>query len=200
VKSTLTAALLLIVTALAYAQEHEGPNDRFMIAGSAGWFRISHDDFSGLYGDRAGLVYGAAAVAKIRSPYNLVVKYRSFQKANDVIVNDVPAEVSWDQNWINVGVRYVSFGRQPVTSFFGFGLAFFKIDESGPRGILSPEGGERSATGFFLDGGLDFRFTQRTSIFFEIEISSAAVGGRGGFEGSSVGGYYLELGLNLFVL
>lgn len=198
----LTIFTVLALSSLASAQFGDEPIDRFILSGSTGVFRINHNDFSTIYDGRSGLALGAAATLKIRSPYNVIVKYRQFEKDGPptVIGGSEIEYPHWRERWINVGVRYLSYSEAKVTSFFGFGFAFFNVEEKGLVRLFRAEDNKRDANGFFLDVGFDYRFNKYAGFFLEVEITSASVGGGAGFEGSSVGGYLLGAGLNLFVL
>ncbi len=195
----LTVLAALAFSSLASAQFSDRPVDRLILSGSAAVFRINHDDFSRIYDSRSGLALGGAATLKIRAPYNLVVKYRQFEKENSVTITGNSSKLKWQERWINVGVRYLSYSDAKTTSFFGFGFAFFDVEESGPLTLFREEDGQREANGFFLEVGFDYRLVKRAGFFVEVEITSASVGGGAGFEGSSVGGYLLGAGLNLFL-
>lgn len=190
----------LLWAALASAQSFTGGHDRLIIGGNIGIFRISYDGFSRIYYKRSGMVPGASAVIKIRPPYYAAVKYHQFKKDANIIVNNIVVDTQkWEEQWYNVGVRYVSYGERRMVSHFGFGFSFFKIDESGPVSVFGRQPGKRDASGFFLDIGLEYRFLKYVSLGTGFEITSAGIGGTSGFEGSSVGGYLFSLGLNWFV-
>lgn len=190
---------VLAFSSLAFAQFGDRPVDRLILSGSAAVFRINHDDFSRIYDSRSGLALGAAATLKIRAPYNVVVKYHQFEREHPITIANEVYNLNWRERWVNVGIRYLSYSDAKTTSFFGFGFAFFDVEESGPLTLFREEDGRREANGFFLDVGFDYRFVKRAGFFVEVEITSASVGGGAGFEGSSVGGYLLGAGLNLFL-
>jgi hypothetical protein len=192
--------MLSLSTVVASAQNFTAGNDRLIIGGSAGIFRISYDGFNRLYGGRSGLTLGAAAMAKVYAPYYAMLKYRQFEKDGTVNVDSASRSQQWKENWYNVGVRYHSFSERKVSSYFGFGFAFFNIEETGPFSIFGQKPGKRNASGFFLDGGFEYRFINRASFYFEIEVTSAGIKGKSGFEGSSVGGFLVGLGVNVFIL
>ncbi len=192
--------ILLLYVAPAWAQRFTGGQDRLIIGGNAGIFRISYDGFDRIYDSRSGLALGASGIVKIRPPFNAIVKYRHFEKDGAVTLDNSTQPPHWDQNWYNLGMRYVSYGERKVISYFGFGFAIFNIKETGAVSVFGREPGEHSAGGFFLDGGLEYRFIKYASLYFEIEISSAGIEGKSGFEGSSVGGFLFSIGTNLFVL
>ena len=192
---------LLLWTAMASAQGYrDDGRDRLIIGGNVGIFRISFNDFTEVYDKRSGLTLGGTGLLKIRVPYYLAVKYRHFEKDGSAVVNNVSQPQNWKENWYTAGVRYLSYGERKVISYFGFGFAFFKIKETGTASVFAGRNpGRHSASGFFLDGGLEYRFSKFASLDFEIEVTSAGLEGKSGFEGSSVGGYLFSVGTKLFV-
>jgi hypothetical protein len=201
VRTKIGLICLLLWTATASAQRsRDDGRDRLIIGGNAGIFRVSYDGFTRVYDERSGVTLGATGLLKIRAPYYAAVKFRHFEKDGTVVVDEVSQPQSWKENWLTAGVRYLSYGERKVTSYFGFGFAFFKIKETGTVSVFGRETGKRDASGFFLDGGLEYRFSKYASLNFEIEVTSAGIEGKSGFEGSSVGGFLFSLGANLFVL
>lgn len=198
-KTRLIALLLFATTTIVSAQSFDDNVSRFILGGGGGIFRINHDDFSPVYAGRSGLIPGGHALVKIKAPYNLVVKYRRFEKEKLRDVNNEQLLLTWEQRFVNVGLRYATYTERRFTQFFGFGVSLIDIKESGPLAVASPNGGTRHATGFYLELGGDYRFMQRAALFLEIELSSAGIEGKGGFEGTSVGGYYFGAGLNIFL-
>jgi hypothetical protein len=188
----------LLWASMAPAQSFTGGRDRLIVGGHVSVFRISYDDFPRLYENRSGLTFGATGLVKIRPPYYVAVKYHQFDKDGRVIIDNVSQPLRWEENWYNVGLRYVSYGERRLINYLGFGFAFFKINETGPLSVFGQEPGKRNASGFFLDLGMEYRFVKYASLDFEIEITSAGIKGKSGFEGSSVGGLLFSLGLNLF--
>ncbi len=190
----------LMWTTLASAQSFSGGPDRLIIGGHTGIFRISYNGFDRIYDKRSGMTPGASALLKIRPPYYAAVKYHQFKRDANVVENNVVVDTQhWDEKWYTVGVRYVSYGERRMVNHFGFGFAFFKINETGPVSVFGRQPGKRDASGFFLDAGLEYRFLKYVSLGVGFEITSAGIGGTSGFEGSSVGGYHFSLGLNWFV-
>jgi len=198
-KTHWTLLLVLNTAAIVSAQDYDNNVSRFIVGGGGGIFRISHDDFSSVYDGRAGFIPGGHALVKIKAPYNVIVKYRQFDKENLRVFNDDQLLLKWEQRFVNIGLRYATYGERRFTQFFGFGVALMNIKETGPLAVASPNGGARDATGFYLELGTDYRFVQRAALFFEIEISSAGVEGKSAFEGTSVGGYYIGVGMNVFL-
>jgi len=200
VKAYLCAMALLMTAPLVSAQDFDGEISRVIVGGSGGFFRISHDDFSGVYDSRSSFIPSGHALLQIKAPYNVIAKYRRFEKDRTAIIDNVATNLQWEQSFLNLGLRYVSYSERKFTQFFGFGVSLMNIQESGPLSVVTDNGGKRDATGFYIEVGTDYRFIRRAAFFFEIEISSAGVEGKSAFEGTSVGGYYLALGMNLFLL
>lgn len=198
-KTSLIALLLFASATIVSAQGLDDNVSRLILGGGGGVFRINHDDFSPIYASRSGLIPSAYALIKIKAPYNIVVKYRRFEKEKLRVINNDQARLTWEQRFVNFGLRYTSYTERRFTQFFGFGVSLMNIEESGPLAVASPNGGTRDATGFYLELGGDYRIVQRAGLFFEIELSSAGIEGKGGFEGTSVGGYYFGAGLNIFL-
>jgi hypothetical protein len=172
--------------------------EKLIVGGGAGVFRISYDDFSELYDGRSGFNYGGQALFRFFAPYYAVARLSVFKK--DGGLDSTGSEISWRQRGINLGVRYISYRERKLVSYFGFGFVFYNIKEDGAASLFGTGDGSRNATGLFLDGGLEYRFVSRASIFFDVEISSAGIEGKSGFQGNSVGGFSMGLGVNMFVL
>lgn len=190
----------LLWTTLAAAQNLSGGPDRLILGGFTGVFRISYNGFDRIYDQRSGMTPGASALIKIRPPYYAAVKYHQFKKDADVVENNVVVDTQhWEEKWYTAGVRYVSYSERRLVNHFGFGFAFFKINETGPTSVFGRQPGKRNASGFFFDLGLEYRFLKYASLGVGLEVTSAGIGGTSGFEGSSVGGYLFNAGLNWFV-
>jgi hypothetical protein len=199
-RAKITVLILVLWTMAASAQFAGSSRERLILGGNVGSFRISYDGFKELYGGRSGLTLGALAIVKIATPYHAMVKYRQFEKDSDVLRAGVMQQQLWEEKWYNIGMRYLAYGDRKLTSYFGFGFAIFRIKETGPASVFGREPGKRDASGFFLDGGLEYRFIKLASLYFELEVTSAGIEGKSGFEGASVGGFLIGTGINLFVL
>ncbi len=184
---------------VVYGQElgMESP-EKVIVGGGVGVFRISYDDFSELYDGRSGFTYGGQLLYRVYAPYFLVAKLNMFEKEG--LLDSTGAKINWRQRGINLGVRYISYRDRKLVSYFGFGFVFYNIKEEGALSLFSAGDGNRNATGLFLDGGLEYRFVKRASLFFDLEVSSAGLKGKSGFQGNSVGGFSIGAGINLFVL
>jgi len=191
--------LILCVSSFAYGQDLgiDSP-EKVIVGGGVGVFRISYDDFSELYDGRSGFMYGGQVLYKVYAPYFLVAKLNIFEKSG--VRDSTGNELNWRQRGINVGVRYVSYRDRKLVSYFGFGFVFYNIKEEGALSLFNAGDGSRNATGLFLGGGLEYRFVKRASVFFDVEVSSAGLKGKSGFQGNSVGGFSIGLGMNFFLL
>lgn len=198
------AAIIVFLTDTAFSQisgAYSIPRVSVGVQGAP--FRVSYGGFDDVYGGRWGLAWGGHATVRLTSLYNVAVKYRRFTKSNDVQqANGSRSSQEWQEQWINVGVRYTRWSDSGRMSFFGFGLSFFSIDENGALKVLprtpGSSGDTVSASGFYLDLGLSWPLHKIVALMLEIEVTSATVEGRGGFETSSVGGFFVGAGLNFF--
>jgi hypothetical protein len=200
VRTKLALLVLILWTALASAQVSADRQDRLIIGGHAGIFRISYNNFDDLYDGRSGLTPGVSAMVRIYAPYYAMLKFHHFEKEAEVVANGSSLPQRWKENWFNIGMRYHAYNERRVTNYFGFGFAIFRINEAGPASLFGGQPRKRDASGFFLDGGLEYRFTNYASFYFELEVTSAGIEGKSGFEGSSVGGFWVGVGVNVFVL
>ncbi|MEK7728268.1 MAG: hypothetical protein AAB354_07615, partial [candidate division KSB1 bacterium] len=111
-KTRLSALLLFGMATIVSAQRFDGNVSRFIAGGGGGIFRINHDDFSPVYDSRSGFIPAAHALVKIKAPYNVIVKYRRFDKENLRVFNDEQLLLKWEQRFVNVGLRYVSYSER----------------------------------------------------------------------------------------
>ena len=175
---------------------------RLVLGGSLGRFRISYDDFDKIYDSRWDNAFGGFATYMVSAPYNVVVKYRNFSRTDQFTTTDNrKLALEWDEKWYNVGLRYAVLSRRGFSNYFGFGFTFMKIEEAGEYSVFSQEdlGKERDAGGFFIEFGLHYSLMEYLSLFSELEITSAGLEGKSGFEGNSVGGYYVGVGASLLL-
>ncbi|KAA3613767.1 MAG: hypothetical protein DWQ05_15935 [Calditrichaeota bacterium] len=171
---------------------------RLMLGGAIGNFRVSYEDFKKVYGERSGSSNGGFASFLVKVPYNVIIKYREFQKTGTYTPDDITYNLDWNQRIINVGLRYFRPGKKGFSNHFGFGFAIIKIEEKGEFSLFDSENRApktNDAGGFFLDFGVHYTFNRFVEIFTEMEITSAGIEGKSGFEGSSVGGYYFSFGV-----
>lgn len=191
--------VLVLLMPFAAAAQPFAPNgpEKLIIGGRGGVFRIAYDDFTSIYDGRTGLAYGGHVLYKIRAPYFITGGISFFERDGKVASSGAGAR--WQQRGIHLGVRYVNYRERRLGSFFGFGFVFYDIDESGAASVFGGEPRRRNANGLFLDGGMEYRFARRLSVFLDVEVSSAGLKGKSGFQGNSVGGFSIGLGVNAFI-
>lgn len=195
---------VLFATDLAFGQmgSYSSSNPRTSIGVQASSFRISYDGFDQTFDSRWGFSYGGHASWRISSTYNIVAKYRQFNKSNTATTNGIEQQFDWNERWINAGVRYIRVPDRGAMNFFGFGLSFFNIDGSGVSQVL-PQNNDTAdnkitSTGFFLDFGFGYPLARKLFFTIEIELTSAGIDGSGSLESSSIGGILISAGLHLF--
>lgn len=197
---TMIILSMLITVAPVRAQFFDGTTatPRLMLGGATGNFRVSYEDFKKVYGDRSGGSNGGFASFLISVPYNVIVKYREFHKSGTYSVQNNDYDLDWNQRIINVGIRYFRPGKRGFSNHLGFGFSIMKIEEKGDYSLFAAENRgpkKNDAGGFFLDFGIHYGLNRYVDIFTELELSSAGIEGKSGFEGNSVGGYYFSLGV-----
>ncbi|RMD91364.1 MAG: hypothetical protein D6814_18340 [Calditrichaeota bacterium] len=205
-KRSLTFLILssMLLGTRAFAQIPVKGPERISIGGTAGLFRISLNDFDKFYGGRSGLTWGGHISYRISTPYNVVFKYRRFNKSSDFQNNGQRFNLDWKEEWFNIGLRYMGASGEGLSNFFSFGFAFFSIVEKGGQSVISNNAftnpsKKTNAGGFFIDLGFNYPLMSRLAFLFELEITSAGVEGKSGFEGSSVGGFLFNVGLAAFL-
>ncbi len=175
---------------------------RVFASASAGLFRISLDDFEDVYTDRWGLSYGGAAGVRVYSTYYVIGKVREFKKGGKS--GSAPgtglslSDARWEERWYNVGVRVHPPITDRFSSFYGFGMVFYDIDEHADTSVFREEGDDEVGNGLYLELGIEYFFHRKISSWFETEISSGGVRGRTGYEAFSVGGFRFALGLSVY--
>ncbi|MCR4437704.1 MAG: hypothetical protein QHJ34_01505 [bacterium] len=175
----------------------------FVVGLKGGEFRVSLDRFEEVYASRWGPCYGADAALRVYGNLYAFCGGRRFEKAGkeaswpqDVLSSDA----YWREKWLLLGIRRWSFGERRWGSAVGLGYAFFWVEENPHRAVLAPPQGEathQTGRGFFLSVSIDYSWRPWLGVASELEITSAGVGGRTGFEGSSIGGFFFSLGLNI---
>lgn len=193
--------IFLILGSTAFAQAPDWFSDptppRMVIGGDAGLFRISHWDFKDLYQDRWGPSYSVFAGVRVYSFYYAAFTYGSFEKEgkNDfsVINQNVTGHPHWQEKWYKIGVQIHPVINKKWGSFYGFGFAFYQINEKNPK-LYSGDRGQ----GFYMDLGADYALHDMVSLYLKISISSGGESDRSGFESQSIGGYRFALGLSIW--
>ncbi|MBC7185794.1 MAG: hypothetical protein H5U38_02045 [Calditrichaeota bacterium] len=176
---------------------------RLVIGLRGGEFRVSLDRFEEVYAGRWGLCYGADAALRVHGNLYAFCGGRRFEKTGKEASR--PQEVLtssayWREKWLLLGIRRWSFGERRWGSAVGLGYAFFWVEENPDAAVLVPRQGQgthQTGRGFFLTVSIDYSLRPWLGVASEVEITSAGVGGRTGFEGSSIGGFFFSLGLNI---
>ncbi len=170
----------------------------------AGEFRVSLDRFEEVYASRWGLCYGGDVALRVLGNVYAFTGGRCFEsegREHAELPRELPSSAAhWRERWLLVGVRRWSFGERRWSSAVGLGYAFFWVEESPQRAVLKLRergSGAQSGRGFFLTVSLDYSLRPWLGLSTELEVTSAGVGGRTGFEGSSIGGFFFSLGANV---
>ncbi|MCH8124792.1 hypothetical protein IIC38_02340 [candidate division KSB1 bacterium] len=179
---------------------------RIEITPSFGAFRISNDAFSRFYDNRWLYPAGVSIDYALNPSLHLNVRAKFSQKNSSYFDEDLNENVDlkWEQSWFGIGIqRFTSSPFSKSRSYFGFGFAFFQIDENKEGYLLRELSRSSSSTnpkGFFICGGFDRPVSSKINFRFEIEATSAGVGDGFGFESQSLGGIYIGLGINFNLL
>ena len=193
--------LVLTFATTCFSQEYF-LQPKISVGGSAGFFRISYDNYSSLYSSRWSEPYGGYISIKIPvGGFSLLGKYKQFEKDGKSVASGTNmTRANWQESWYNIGIRTYSGSFRRTSSFYGFGVAFFNIKENAQAALLlNPEDSNesKSGNGFFLEAGVQRRFNRRMSMFFEFEATSGGIGGKTVLEGQSIGGLFFGLGISL---
>ena len=179
------------------------PTPRFSVGVTGGVFRTSLEDFNALYGTRYSFGGGMHVSYRIKNQYNLLVKYRQIRNSTDFLRYDEIFHLTWRQSWLNIGVRYLPQKRGKFSPIFSFGVALFEIVEEGGLSIfqgavIDPAPQTTRGSGFFLDLGMHYSFSEKMALIFETEITSGGAGAASGIGGQSIGGFLFNGGLAVF--
>lgn len=172
---------------------------RFIGGVSAGYFRISLDDFDKVYSSRWNETYGANFNVRFYKSTFATLQYSQYHnddfRQSIAVSHDISDGAKWNQKIYNIGIRWYSDSRGKWNFYSGFGLTFIDISE--PAGISVFENvtaDDNDGRGFFLELGFEYIILPHVSVGFEFEASSAGEGGTPGFVGHSIGGYTFQLG------
>jgi len=198
-------SLILILPALAhsqYAPAFQKPHlPRVMLGGDAAMFRISLDEFDTIYKSRWGTSYAGYVGVRVYSTYYAAFKYGSFQKEGKSGLHDESGQplqnAHWNERWYKIGARVHPMPERQWNSYYGFGFAFYDVDENQPVAVFEKSKTDELGTGFYMDLGLEYYLRKWAALYFELGISSGGMQGRTGFEAMSIGGYRFALGLTL---
>lgn len=195
----LMALLIPLFAKNAKSQWSRFSQPRAVIGGSAGFYRVSFDNFTDIYDSRWDYYYSSqVSIRIIRSNY-ATVQYSRFQKARNINTPELSGKATWDQRFINVGIRWYSDAQKRWRFYSGFGFSFVSVDEKAGFSVLEPESDKdvsSDGSGFYLEIGTDYLIIPHVGLNLELEISSAGEGGTPGFMGSSLGGYAFLAGMN----
>jgi len=178
---------------------------RFMLGGDVAAFRISLMDFENLYANRWGASFGGFAGVRAFGAYYFTVKYGNFHQNGkegiDPSTGSSFASAKWREQWGKIGFRVHPPLERKWSSFYGFGIAAYRISENAQLSFFETdqqESTEEIGSGFYLEAGINYFVDPKAALFFELEIASGGVGGRSGFEAMSVGGWRFATGLSLW--
>jgi len=170
-----------------------------------GIFRISIDRFDDYYQNRIAFPVGGQFGYAFSPSFYAVIRGRHFQKTRTL--NDpetgVRLERVWQENWLELGIQQYSLSFSGTSrTFFGFGLAFFFVQEKKDGSFLQSLGYDSRKVqprGFYLCGGFDYFIGDRITASFEIELTSAGVEKGAGLQAQSIGGIFVNIGANFLL-
>jgi len=201
ITTILFSLVLLILLFFAEAESqwsrHNPPHA--VIGGSAGFYRVSFENFTDIYDSRWDYDYSSQVSVRVYRGNYATFQYSRFQKTKKVNTQELSGEAEWDQRFINIGIRWYSDAQKRWRFYSGFGFSFVSVTEKAGFSVLEPESTKDVAThgsGFYLEIGADYIIIPHVGLNIELEISSAGEGGTPGFMGSSLGGYAFLTGLN----
>jgi hypothetical protein len=195
-------ALCVLAAGLPAAAQFPDEQPRIMLGADAALFRITLDDFTRVYEHRAGPSYGAFLGVRAYMNYYVLGKYNSFAQDGKTKGSNAAgaslAQARWQEHWFTIGLRNPPAVTRRLGSFYGFGMAFFRVQEEDSVNIFKNKGlatDDGLNNGFYLELGLDYFPQKSLAAYFETQISSGGVRGKTGFEAFSIGGFRFALGL-----
>ena len=192
--------IFVLLPAVAYGQFDRHP--RVQVGASGGVFRISLDRFDRHYGNRLAFPLGLQVGYAFSPSFLAMLRGRHFQKTSSE-KNSLETSPVWQEDWLELGIQQYSLSFSGTSrTFFGFGLAFFWIQEKHGGVFLRSLGYEKSNVqprGFYICGGFDYLIRERVTLSFEIELTSAGVEQGAGLEAQSVGGIFVNAGVNFLL-
>lgn len=182
---------------------HSFLQPRMFLGVDGGYFRISLERFEDVYSSRWGPVYGAHGGINVYSAYYLTVKYRTFERNGKKGIHPKSGKnlsnAKWMEDWYTFGLRIHPWSGSVWGSYYGFGYAFYSLEEKSELSVYNDNGGKKKGGGFYLDIGVERFITRRAVAFLELEVASGGIGGRSGLEGQSIGGYFISGGFTLWL-
>ncbi len=197
--SILLFIIVLLLPSSINAQFSRQP--RIEITPSIGIFRLSNDNFSDFYESRIVYPLGVSIDYAFNPTFHLNIRGKYFKKSSTFSDENSNGDVDlvWKQTWFGIGIQRLTISfTGDSRSFFGFGFAFFSLDENEDGYLLARTNATtKNPKGFYLSGGVDRNISDKIRLRFEIELTSAGVGDGFGIETQSFGGIFGGLGLNL---
>ena len=134
-----------------------------------------------------------------------MAKFRCFEKSGKSGLHPVTGldleDALWHEHWYTIGLRVQPTITSQRSTYYGFGLAFYDVDETAQLSLFESNNTQPSdelGSGFYLELGFQYFLIQKAALFFEVEIASGGIRGRSGFETLSIGGFRYALGVTLF--
>ncbi len=171
---------------------------RVIAGGSAGYFYLALDDFKSLYSSKWDRLYSGNVNIRVYRGFYLSLQYAQYlnKKAKDDIA--ASQTVSWDERFVNVGIRRYLDTLGKWNLYSGLGFVFISITELPDATIFENNtDGKTKGKGFYFELGSRRALLPNLGLFLEFEISSAGEGGTPGFVGYNIGGYAFQCGLEL---
>ena len=201
--------LCLISPPESRAQDYIYYHPRIMLGASTAAFRISIDNFESIYTNRWGWSHSGFAGVRVYSRYYVTVKHSVFKKHGKEGTKDQTGpelgRAQWDERWTSVGLRIHPPITRKYNSYYGFGVAFFRAEETAGLSIIDNETDHSivsKSSGIYLELGLEYFPIEKAAVFFEIEVASArvrkSITGITGFEATSIGGFRFALGVSFW--
>jgi hypothetical protein len=204
-KLLLFSAFMVLFTNHVQSQSFYYFEPRITASASVAWYRISLDDFDSVYKGRSGFSPGGSIGVRVWGSHYAMVKMRQFNKSGKSGIHPTSGlnleNARWRETWYTVGVRVQPSLSGKGGSYYGFGVAFYQVDEEPGLSVFEANNANDqgdTGNGFYLELGIQYYLWKRAAAFFEIEVASGGMRGRSGFEAFSVGGWRFALGLNIF--
>ena len=177
---------------------------RIIVGGSAGYFRISLDDFDNVYSSRWNYIYSGDLNIRVYRSTFLSIQYAKYnnEKAKNIleIKNNSQKKPNWQEEFLNLGIRWYSTSRGKWNFYTGFGFNFVTIKEEPEFSVFFDNGSKkRQGKGLYLEIGTNYIIISPVALSMEFEISSIGEAGYPGFIGHSIGGYTFLVGVD-FIL
>ena len=205
--------ILLLIIALSplvlhaqWVEDYYQPRSmpRVYIGADAAVFRISLNNFEDVYTNRWGASYGAFLGVRAFGAHYIAARYGVFQKSGkDGLQPSSGADLknaSWQEQWLKIGLRIHQEPTNKLSSYYGFGIGFFSINEAEPISVFNARSPQKNSndgvgSGFYMEFGMDYFVVKTITAFFDLEVSSGGTKSRTSFEAMSIGGWRFSAGL-----